>query len=612
VPTDEFFCFICGAYMKVNDFPIQSANQVNYSHNDEAYRLVYAQLFKAIASDSLDLLDAFWHEHGDFDFLNTWQEPLPALHAAVMRCSKAFLESLLSHVALCPALYGDTPFSEDSLLTIACVHRDASIVKVLLDAGVDVNDGGKGVGRSPLFLVARKDEIEKLTLLVEAGADLDVLDDEHRTVLICAVDAGSNEAVKFLLNRGVSMAHSGGGGALLSLAASWGHVDVLKTLISFGAQVNSKDPVSGFTPLMRAAGTSNSLEVARVLLDHDPNAIFDKDYRGYTALMMAAELGYVDMLKELAMCPEVNIDETSYSQLIVPDAQLGRYQETLQFFTTYDPERGRYWYRETALMAAVRAGNSNAVNALLDLNADVNAFNEQGYSVLMLAVESGMPELVAMLYSRGASTAWTSLDGFNVLSLAVHTGSCRMVEMVIALGVDVNRPLDQNDCTPFMLAVSNGADHLIPIFHRAGTDLDGLNRAGCTALTIAVRSGDMDCVSKLLELGANPDVAAYFGARPLVAAIQEDDIEIVIALVNAGAEVNATDAMGFTALMAAARRGETQIVQCLLNAGANVHAATQEGLTAKGYAARAGEEDVVNLLSSYGDGASLSKRRQGK
>ena len=52
-------------------------------------------------------------------------------------------------------------------------------------------------------------------------------------------------------------------------AVDGGDVTTLEWMISDGADVNAKDDVNGWTPLLRAASVNSTAEVARVLIRYD-------------------------------------------------------------------------------------------------------------------------------------------------------------------------------------------------------------------------------------------------------------------------------------------------------------------------------------------------------
>ena len=81
------------------------------------------------------------------------------------------------------------------------------------------------------------------------------------------------------------------------VAIQYGHVEVVKMLTDYGADVNVSHDKSRLTPLMHAASVGHII-IARALVKK--GALVDKvDARGYTALMFAAERGHAKVVEIL-------------------------------------------------------------------------------------------------------------------------------------------------------------------------------------------------------------------------------------------------------------------------------------------------------------------------
>ena len=86
---------------------------------------------------------------------------------------------------------------------------------------------------------------------------------------------------------------------LLHVGATLGHANIVRQALAWGAAADARSP-AGCTALMMAAGTSESVQIATILLDAgaDPSAI---DSRGATPLgnaVLAHDEGLVDVLLE--------------------------------------------------------------------------------------------------------------------------------------------------------------------------------------------------------------------------------------------------------------------------------------------------------------------------
>ena len=80
------------------------------------------------------------------------------------------------------------------------------------------------------------------------------------------------------------------------------------------------------------------------------------------------------------------------------------------------------------LHAAVAGRSVEAVAAILEKGADVNARQQVGYTPLMGAAASGREDLVNLLLERGADPALVSEDGKNAATIAREHGHGALAE----------------------------------------------------------------------------------------------------------------------------------------------------------------------------------------
>jgi hypothetical protein len=86
---------------------------------------------------------------------------------------------------------------------------------------------------------------------------------------------------------------------------------------------------------------------------------------------------------------------------------------------------------ETLLIAAVRAGDDDAVEDLLRAGADPNACGEGGKPALCLAIETYSGAVAHLLAEYGADPGQCGPDGVPLLRQAVESGSPTLVEAVL-------------------------------------------------------------------------------------------------------------------------------------------------------------------------------------
>lgn len=161
-------------------------------------------------------------------------------------------------------------------------------VKRLLDSGASPNARGEGDSTAlRVALCQPQPNLDIITALLDAGADLEAGNGIGERPLVYAVKYGDLSVLRLLLNRGANVnAQRMGGETALHAAVEKGDVEVINTLVLYGADVNLPDRY-GITPLYNAAFKEDHPEVGTALINQgaDVNA---KSAFGVTPLMVAA------------------------------------------------------------------------------------------------------------------------------------------------------------------------------------------------------------------------------------------------------------------------------------------------------------------------------------
>ena len=195
--------------------------------------------------------------------------------------------------ALMWALRQDNNEGEDIFVEAEVID----IVNALLESGADVNIADS-CGKTALMTVAsgeifedeeskisERDNIEILKALIRAGADVNAKDKWGRTALTYAYDY---EIIEILLSTGFDVnAVSSKGVTALMVACEYGNMVAIKALIKAGVRVNARDN-NGNTALMHAVRHNATTEIIKALIRAGAN-VNAKDFRiGKTILMEAA------------------------------------------------------------------------------------------------------------------------------------------------------------------------------------------------------------------------------------------------------------------------------------------------------------------------------------
>jgi ankyrin repeat protein len=342
-----------------------------------------------------------------------------------------------------------------TLLMVAAT-TNAATVQTLLSHKVEINSRDSA-GNTALIEAAQFGCVECIRLLLNAGAEPNVQNNEGNTPLILALDHSYPrvEAVAALLRgRAKSDIVNKEGDNALLVAASVGAADVVQLLLQTGAAVDTKD-ASGKTPLIRAVVARSGYypapdlgaDVIRKLLKAraDINAVDDE---GTTALILAARKGYLDLVRLLlqagaktdvrtndgtnALIEVLNAHDEEIQSLdpiprLTPAAQIAVAEELIKGGIDVNSKTQE---GVTPLMSMAFRGQAKLVALLLKSGAKVNEKNDQGWTALMLAAGQGNAEVVRLLLNAHADPRIKDANGNDALTLAQSNNHSEIVEIL--------------------------------------------------------------------------------------------------------------------------------------------------------------------------------------
>ena len=149
------------------------------------------------------------------------------------------------------------------------------VVKILLENGAGVNAMNEE-GRTPLHIACYRNSIPVITMLLDAGADINARangDDDGFTPLISATEHPRVKTMAFLLDRGADISARDSYGvtafwyaAIYDFGDEFANISVLQLLLGRGAEINARDK-EGKT-VLTAASEFQPPEVIAFLRDH--------------------------------------------------------------------------------------------------------------------------------------------------------------------------------------------------------------------------------------------------------------------------------------------------------------------------------------------------------
>ena len=380
--------------------------------------------------------------------------------------------------------------------------------------------------------------------------------------------------------------------------------------------VNTRDPdpdprFTGYTSLMYIAFHSGEGAFIRLLLDHgaDPNLMSVKDHD--TALMIAAEDGYPDCVRELLAQKETDVN----LQDVEGKTALYRACETWQLAIVEmllkrgaDPNRAAH---DGTTPVLVSFAFLETLNLLLEHGADVNHPNVAGLTVLMEIAKRSNTELTPALLetalSHGAHVDATDDEQKTALYYATQTNHAETVRFLLEKGANPNfftthgaAPLHEASLAGYkeivMELLTHGADpNLATVFSPTEPDF----AIGETPLMCAAMNSHPETVKTLLEHGADPNRHNSVGASALGLALgaytsEETLLASVTALLTHGADVN--EVFGpekRTGLMIAVQMSSEPLVRLFLERGADLTRTDADGKTAASFTK---DPDLLELL----------------
>ena len=432
-------------------------------------------------------------------------------------------------------------------------------------------------GRDLIDAVKRVD-LEAIDSLLSEGIDVDARTIDGATALHWAVHLDDVAMVERLIAAGADVnAENHYEVQPLFLAAENGTAEITERLLVAGADPNAAMP-GHETALMTASRTGRP-DVVRLLLDYGADATAQESTRGQDALMWAAARGNAEVIRLLVAA---GADVHARSEDPTPKRSGSGTR----------PDRGDTAFtgnmRFTPLLFAVRAGQIDAVRALIDAGADLNDASEpDGYSALVIAAINAHWELGAELLENGADPD-ANEQGWTALHQVVRTRT-----------LDVNGQTPHPEPTGKLTSMDFALkllDHGADINARMTKDsMDGygesFRRTGATPYLCAAKGPDAEMMRFLLAHGADPTIRTAINSTALMTAagvniqyLDEDSgtPEAALEVVKVSLaydDVNAVNDNGDTALHGAAFRGDPTIIQLLVDEGADLSAKNLHGLT---------------------------------
>ena len=464
--------------------------------------------------------------------------------------------------------------------------RGAGVLVGVLAIGASTHRTVNAAGGHTLIEAARASDLQGLRAALR-HADVNAAEPDGTTALHWAAYNDNTVAIEVLLAAGAKPEVSNQYGETpLNLACVNGNAGIVERLLESGANPNTRLR-DGSTALMTAARTGRA-EALRALVRHGANVNATEPVRHQTALMWAAHANNAAAVKILI---EGGADVNARTVIPPPrDDPEFTYMDFRSKHSFSSPPPGGF----SALVLAARAGSLDAVRALLDAGADVDAAVSDGRSALILACANARWEVADLLVDRGANPN-DMRAGWAPLHQIARTRRLNMGQ-----GLPAPKPMGRVDSLDLVRHLVRRGAQVNARMTRNGMR-DGqqnrLDRFGATPFLLAAKTVDTEMMRTLIELGANPFIPNVEHTTPLMVAaglkiyqpgqdagtLPGSEVEALAAVrmlvEEYGADVNQANDFGDTALHGAAYRGADNVAQYLVDRGARLDARNDRGWT---------------------------------
>ena len=445
--------------------------------------------------------------------------------------------------------------------------------------------------------------------------------EEVNLELIAAAKSGDLDLAKTLLSKGANINyHDNSGLSPLLIAVLGGQKIMVGYFSGRGAQLSSTEA----SALMRVSVDKNDPWIASIVAKQKNmlNLTFDngqtilwlaakkaswnafdeylksgvntgiRDSSGQTIVIWAIETGNTEVINRLIKANiRISSDE---ADSMLKQAVVNEDVEKVRVLTLFKPNVNKVYDDGLTLLwyAAVKE-RTDIAELLLKAGAKAEISDKTGKNLVTYCVERRKYGIAKLLGKYGAKLK--PADSVFLMQRGLVIGDGELVQTLITLGVNVNAKFSDGLSALWIAAFTNNRD-MIDVLAAGKANMDIRDKNGKTVLMWAVENDKKEVANSLIKHGANVDLMDSGKRTALMSAVLADKPRMVQMLVLNNAKIDLKDDEGNSAILVAASRGNTGLVKLFIEHGSSVNVSDSFGNTPLLIALHKNFDDMADLI----------------
>lgn len=336
-----------------------------------------------------------------------------------------------------------------SALLNSCKIPDNKIFKYLVNAGANIFISDHD-GNNALMHACSYGETEKIKFLVRKRVGLNAVNNDGDTALMQSVRAGKISIVKYLLkhNVKVNVVNRKKQNALViafvtgyDKVVEYKYLAIIKMLIDKNSDPNVPVDDTGNTILMFLI-MKNDFSMIKYLVEHGKNInINQKNHLGHNAFTYALKCNNFEIINYLIQ-KRIDIhqeDDYGNDMIMYTTCNLnpGYFIKFIQNEKHENINKCNHG-KETYLIMAAKMNNERVIDAILDMNADVNLQDSQGNTALHFAASQGNVETISKLVRHQADVEIQNYKHETPIMVACRFNQADAIKALLDYGANTD------------------------------------------------------------------------------------------------------------------------------------------------------------------------------